>query len=93
MKPDQVDLTNDGFTASTLFDPKKKYFIDGDKMEEISEEFDKIFELNRDNCQDHVFSTLSHLDEIGYLPFSFAIPPKYWEHVQIEGFSVKDTQN
>lgn len=61
-------------------------------MEQISREFDKVFDGNSYNCRDHVHSTLTYLDKIGYLPFSFAIPPQYWHLPQIEGFTKKDTQ-
>ena len=61
-------------------------------MEDISKEFDKIFEANISNNKDHVYTTLSYLDNIGYLPFSFVIPPQYWQHPHIEGYTENDTK-
>lgn len=60
-------------------------------MLQISKEFDKIFETDT-NCANHVYSTLTHLDQIGYLPFSFAIPPQYWENAYIEGYTEKHSK-
>ena len=36
LNPDLVKLSNEDFKQSTLFDPKKKFFNDSVKMEEIS---------------------------------------------------------
>ena len=35
--PDRVNLKNEGFTQTTLFDPEKHFFNDTDQVENISE--------------------------------------------------------
>ena len=82
------DMKSQG-RVSNLFDPDQHFFDDTLHMEKISYEFDKIFEWNSDNSEDYVYNTLKSIDFMGYLPFSFAIPPHYWKQANIEGYTEK----